>query len=88
MVGQASHQRWPFSCPYLTKGYTIVLYNIYHNVISVRLSQDDHAKLQLLAAAFQQAPAAVVRLLIKLAQPTHLPQVQFEAPGAPEHVHD
>jgi len=43
--------------------------------LAVRISQDDSLKLQQLCTATQRSAGELVRQLVRLAQPTHLPAV-------------
>ena len=45
-------------------------------VVGVRLSEEDGQKLQRLCASTQRPPREVLRLLVRLAQPTDMPPVQ------------
>lgn len=59
----------------------------YPTVVGVRLSEDDHHKLQQLSVSLHRLPGDVVRLLIRLAQPTNLPSVQFVAAASEAQGH-
>ena len=47
------------------------------HVVGVRMSADDTAKLNQLCLATQRTASEVVRLLIRLAQPTHFPELRI-----------
>jgi hypothetical protein len=47
--------------------------------IGVRLSREDRAKLQRLCTATQRPASDLIRLLVRLAQPTGLPDVRLTA---------
>ena len=45
--------------------------------IGVKLNQADRVKLQQLCDATQRPASSVLRLLIRLAEPTHIPLLEF-----------
>lgn len=51
--------------------------NLYPKTVGVRLSVVDREKLTRLCASTQRPPGEVLRLLVRLAQPTDVPQVTF-----------
>ena len=59
----------------------------YPKTVGARLSKEDSEKLERLCTATQRTPGEVLRLLVRLAQTTDLPPVQFAAPRAHEAGH-
>ena len=48
-----------------------------HLVVGVRLNQADRVKLEQLCTATQRPASSVLRLLIRLADTTHIPLLEF-----------
>lgn len=53
----------------------------YPKVVGVRLSREDGLKLQHLCLVADRQPGEVLRILVRLAQPTHLEQFRFVGTG-------
>ena len=53
--------------------------NHFPKTVGVRLSELDGAKLQRLCAATARPPSELLRLLVRLAQPTDLAPLHFDA---------
>lgn len=56
----------------------------YPKVVGVRLSEEDGQKLQHLCTAMQRPAGEVLRILVRLAEPTGIAPVRFAAPGEHE----
>ena len=59
----------------------------YPKVVGVRLSEEDGQKLQRLCASTQRPPREVLRLLVRLVEPTDIPPVRFAASSDHEPCH-
>ena len=58
----------------------------YPTTIGFRATQADHAKLERLCRTLEQPPGQILRLLLRLAEPTGLPPLRLGPTPDPEEV--